>query len=235
MACEIKYNTNHSSNRSNNERALPKRKTTGSAERVTAGPITAEPVTEKAFVHEPLPAQGNGYQSDLTHYFQQGDFGFVLFLPELNKVYWNKPAAALHGEIINAVNQPSAGSARNIGYASPYRSAINGNCKTSDNGPSNEPSLKIRGFNLRQFMQWYLPSQRDLFSQSLFAEGSNQGFQIDLCVAHNQQHVRYLCIPLPDQKQRVWAGFVRATQTRNNTELIDFALRKARQLLTELV
>ncbi len=89
-------------------------------------------------------------------------------------------------------------------------------------------------FSLRQFMQWYLPSQRDLFAQSIFDEANNDGFQLDLCIAHSNQHVRYLCIPLQHHNSVIWAGFVRSTLAQKNKVLIDLALRKARQVLAEL-
>lgn len=105
-----------------------------------------------------------------------------------------------------------------------------------------EPAASLHGedadtctqFNLRQFMQWYEPNQRDLFVQSLFSEQQSHGFQIDLCIAHSNQYLRYLCIPIAYKSSVMWAGFVRATIAHKKEVMLDFTLRKARRLLAAL-
>ncbi|EGN74325.1 hypothetical protein A28LD_2111 [Idiomarina sp. A28L] len=146
-------------------------------------------------LQEPSPAPGNHKHSGINDALPARLHGFVLFLPELDRVFWSERAASLHGEQLSAQTE----------------------------------------FNLRQFMQWYLPNQRDLFAQSLFVEAQGSGFQIDLCIAHNKQHVRYLCIPLKYRNTFIWAGFVRSARANNSSVLVDFAVQKTHQLLAELI
>lgn len=144
-------------------------------------------------LQEPSPAHDNGQQQHIYDGLPAGSCGFVLILPELDRVFWSDSAAMLHGE---------------------------------------QPKARAE-FNLRQFMQWYLPNQRDLFAQSLFVETDGRGFQIDLCIAHNHQLIRYLCIPLKHRNRLIWAGFVRSAKANKTAVLVDFALQKAHQLLAE--
>ena len=104
------------------------------------------------------------------------NIGFVMILPEQNKVYWNRIAAKLHGEFCT----------HNL------------------------------MFDIKQFLQWYQPEQRELLSQSVFFE--EHAFQLDLTIAHNHHHLRYCLLPLAEflqgkaavpHRETIWVGFVR--------------------------
>lgn len=126
----------------------------------------AKPCAAK--VKHPLQAYQRSQKSE--------NIGFVMILPEQNKVYWNRIAAKLHSEFC---------------------------------------TLNIL-FNMKQFVQWYQPNQRELLSQSLFVE--QNAFQLDLTIAYNRYHLRYCFLPLAEflrgepvanHGEKVWVGFVR--------------------------
>ena len=134
------------------------------------------------------PLQGYQRSQHIEH------IGFVMVLPEQNKVYWNRIAAKLHSE-----------------------------CCTQN-----------LMFDIKQFLQWYQPEQRELLSQSLFVE--QQAFQLDVTIAHNRHHLRYCLLPLAEflqdkaavpQGENIWVGFVRCVGKQPQATRLSKLLQEA--------
>ena len=122
------------------------------------------------------------------------NIGFVMILPEQNKVYWNRIAAKLHGEFCT----------HNL------------------------------MFDIKQFLQWYQPEQRELLSQSVFVE--QRAFQLDLTIAHNRHHLRYCLLPLAEflqgkaaepHRENIWVGFVRCVGKQPRATRLSKLLQEA--------
>jgi len=122
------------------------------------------------------------------------NIGFVMVLPEQNKVYWNRIAAKLHSEFC---------------------------CQNLM-------------FDIKQFLQWYQPEQRELLSQSLFVE--QRAFQLDVTIAHNHHHLRYCLLPLAEflqakaavrHRENIWAGFVRCVGKQPQATRLSKLLKEA--------
>ncbi|MFU8784034.1 hypothetical protein [Aliidiomarina sp.] len=144
----------------------------------------ASPYPEK--VKQPL--QGYQRSQHIEH------VGFVMVLPEQNKVYWNQITAKLHNE-----------------------------CCTQN-----------LMFDIKQFLQWYQPEQRELLSQSLFVE--QQAFQLDVTIAHNRHHLRYCLLPLAEflqgkaalpHRENIWVGFVRCVGRQPRATRLSKLLQEA--------